>query len=116
METSTEDPRAMREAYALLGPTARANLEERAQRASRVQGSRVEPYQMLAEGRFGLKFRPKSMAVTAQGDRATVDVVGADPVEDRAAVHCAREGPSWRVEPELPEIAAPVRRPDGGLP
>ena len=61
MESGAEDPRAMREAYQLLGPHARANLKERADRASKGQGRRYEPFEMLAEGRFGLKFRPKTM-------------------------------------------------------
>ena len=103
----------MREAYALLGPSARANLEGRAQRASRVQGRRVEPFEMLAEGRFGLRFRPKSWQTSVVGDQATVDVVGSDPVNERAAVRCAHESSGWRVEPELPEISLPASR-DGG--
>ncbi len=113
METSTEDPRAMREAFVLLGPAARANLDERAQRASRVQGRRVEPYEMLAEGRFGLKFRPKAMVSRIEGDRAIVEVTGDAPMTEHAVVHCAREGASpgvWRVEPELPDVMALPRR------
>jgi hypothetical protein len=132
METSTEDPRAMREAFVLLGPAARANLDERAQRASRVQGRRVEAYEMLAEGRFGLKFRPKVMVSHVEGDRATVEVTGDDPVREHARVLCAREprgqepgdpgehdrdrapaparGSAWRVEPELPDVMALPRR------
>ena len=130
METSTEDPRAMREAFVLLGPAARANLDERAQRASRVQGRRVEAYEMLAEGRFGLKFRPKAMVSHIEGDRATVEVTGDDPVREHARVLCAREprgqepgepgeherdhapgkGGAWRVEPELPDVMALPRR------
>src|SRR3954452_21379089 len=73
MEASTEDGRAAREAYAILGPTARTNLERRAERASRVQGRQVEPYEMLAEGRFGLKFRPKQMTTRILDDQATVE-------------------------------------------
>jgi hypothetical protein len=111
MEEQDEDPRAAREAFALLGPSARANLEQRAERASRMMGRRVEPHEMLAEGRFGLKFRPKTMTSHVTGDRATVDVLGADPAE-RATVVCARgrsaeNRPAWRVEPELPEPPAP---------
>ena len=110
MEEQEEDPRAAREAFALLGPTARANLEQRADRASRMMGRRVEPHEMLAEGRFGLKFRPKTMTSHVTGDRATVDVTGSDPAE-HATVLCARivatdSKPAWRVEPELPEPPA----------
>jgi hypothetical protein len=101
MEAQPDDTRASREAFLLLGPQARANLEKRAERASRSMGRRVEPYEMLAEGRFGLKFRPKTMTSSIAGDRATVDVVGSEASE-RATVICAREPGGWRVEPELP--------------
>ncbi len=113
MESGAEDPHAMREAYGLLGPHARANLKERAERASKGQGRRYEPFEMLAEGRFGLKFRPKTMVAKIDGDDAFVDVRGDGP-EERATVHCMREGVAWRVEPELPEVLAPQKRGDGG--
>lgn len=113
MESAPDDPRASREAYQLLGPHARANLKERAERASRGQGRRYEPYEMLAEGRFGLKFRPKAMTAQTQGDEAVVLVRG-EGAEERAQVHCVREGASWHLEPELPDVAPPARRSDGG--
>ena len=103
----------MREAYALLGPTARGNLEQRAERASRVQGRRVEPYEILAEGRFGLKFRPKTMTTHVTDDRATVEVLGGEPLTEHATVQCAkdpRQPGAWRVEPNLPDVIAPPRR------
>jgi hypothetical protein len=113
MELSQEDPRAMRDAYALLGPDARANLEERAKRVTLAQGRRVEPYEMLADGRFGLRFQPRTMKVTTVGDHATVEVLGDDPANERASVRCVREAGVWHVEPELPEgVALPKR--DGG--
>jgi len=113
METSADDGRAMREAYLLMGPRARANLKDRAERASRGQGKRYEPHEMLAEAHFGLKFRPKSMTARIEGDEAFVEVRGEGP-EEKATVHCTREEGSWRVEPELPEVTQPTRRPDGG--
>lgn len=114
MEASGEDRRAAREAYALLGPKARANLEERAARASRVQGRTVEPHEMLAEGRFGLRFRPKTMTASIQGVDAVVEVRGGSPETERATVRCHLEGNGWRIEPGLPEIAPLLRREDGG--
>ncbi|WP_394823458.1 hypothetical protein [Pendulispora albinea] len=115
METSTRDPRAAREAYALLGPATRKNLEVRAERASRIQGRRFEPYEMLAEGRFGLRFRAKTMSVVGPvGEEARVDVVGTDPAVERATVRCAREQGVWRIEPELPEVTEVPRWRDGG--
>lgn len=113
MESGAEDPRAMREAYGLLGQRARSNLKERADRASKGQGRRYEPYEMLAEGRFGLKFRPKTMMSKIEGDDAFVEVRGDGP-EERASVRCIHEPAGWRVEPELPDVVAPQRRADGG--
>jgi hypothetical protein len=116
MEGSDDEAHAIRDAYALLGPVARANLEERAERASRLEGHRVEPWDMLAEGRFGLKFRPKSMVSHVEGDLATVAVTGDEPLSEHALVHCARvpgPPPGWRVEPDLPAVPAlPRRDPD----
>lgn len=108
MENGGDDPHAMSDAYRLLGPRARANLKERAERASRGQGRRYEPYEMFAAGRFGLNFRPKSMTSHAFGDTAVVDVRGESEGE-RAEVHCVRENDGWRIEPELPEVSTPVR-------
>ncbi|HEY8078132.1 MAG TPA: hypothetical protein VIF62_28590 [Labilithrix sp.] len=109
MESSSDDPHAMKDAYGLLGPHARANLKERAERAGRGQGKRYEPWEMLAEGRFGLKFRPKQMTSKIEGDGADVDVRG-DAPEDHAVVHCIREGASWRIDLEVPEPpTAPTR-------
>jgi len=112
MEDSADDPRAIREAYALLGPSARANLEERARRTSQLQGKRAEPWQMLADAHFGLHFRPKSMKASTVGDRATVEVLGSD-ANERASVRCVVENGAWRVEPELPEPVVLPKR-DGG--
>lgn len=108
MEIGAEDPDAMREAFRLLGPRARANLKERAERASRGQGRRYEPYEMLAAGRFALNFRPKSMASRIQGDHAVVDVRGEGP-DEHAEVQSVREADGWRLEPELPELTTPLR-------
>jgi hypothetical protein len=114
MEAATDDPRAMRDAWTLLGPVARANLQARAERASRVEGRRVEPFEMLAEGRFGLSFRPKSMTPTIKGDRASVEVTGSDPTNEHATVQCAHEANGWRVEPDLPEVVALPKRTESG--
>jgi hypothetical protein len=104
MEGSQDDPRDAREAYRLLGPAARANLAERAERASQMQGRRTEPYELFATGFFGLKFRPETMTATVSGDHATVAVTG-DHGAERASVTCVHEASGWRVEPELPPLA-----------
>jgi hypothetical protein len=103
MEQASDDPRLMRAAYGLLGPAARANLEERARRTSRLQGRQAQPWEMLAAGRFGLAFRPKAYRPTRVGDRASVEVFGAAPQAEHASVPCVQEAGGWRVEPGLPE-------------
>jgi hypothetical protein len=104
MEASSDDPHAIREAYDLLGPKARATLEERAKRTSQLQGRRFEPWQMLAAGRFGMRFRPKSMKALVADNHATVQIFGDEPDSERASVPCVFEGAAWRVEPELPPM------------
>ncbi len=103
MEGAEDDPRDMHRAYDLLGPAARAGLEARARHTSRLQGRQVQPWDMLAVGRFGLAFRPKTMHPAVVGDRAMVEVVGADPQNEHASVVCVREGSGWRIEPGFPE-------------
>lgn len=103
MEAAETDAREMRRAYGLLGPGGRANLEERARRTSRLQGRQVQPWDMLATGRFGVAFRPKTMRSKVVGDRASVEVLGADPQNERATVVCVHEGGGWRIEPEFPD-------------
>jgi hypothetical protein len=102
MEAASDDPRVMRRAYDLLGPASRTNLEARAHHTSLLQGRQVAPWEMLAAGRFGLAFRPKTMRSAIVGDRATVEVLGSEPTE-RASVVCVHEPGGWRIEPGLPE-------------
>ena len=90
------------------------NLGVRAVRASQVEGRHAQAFEMLAEGRFGLKFRPKAMHAALNGDDAVVDVTGDDPVSEHARVACVREADGWHVEPQLPEVTAPQCRRDGG--
>ncbi len=114
MEESAGDPAEAKVAFSLLGPRARQNLGARALRASQVEGRHAQAFEMLAEGRFGLKFRPKAMHDALDGDEAVVDVTGDDPGTEHARVTCVREADGWHVEPELPEVVAPQRRHDGG--
>jgi hypothetical protein len=104
MEAAGEDPRVMRKAYDLLGPAARANLTERARRTNELHARQLEPWDMLAAGCFGLAFRPKAMRSTVVGDRATVEVFGADPQNEHASVVCVHEATGWKIEPGLPEL------------
>jgi hypothetical protein len=103
LEAAEDDGHVMKEAYELLGPAARANLTERAHRVTELQGRQVQPWEMLASGRLGLAFRPKTMRSSIVGERATVEVVGADPQIEHVSVVCVREGEAWRIEPGLPD-------------
>jgi hypothetical protein len=98
-----DDPTAMRRAYDLLGPAARANLTRRARKTSLLQGRQVEPWDMLASGLFGLAFRPQATRVAVVGDRANVDVYGENPKTDHATVACVHANGGWRIEPGFPE-------------
>lgn len=102
MDSAGDDPASTRRAYALLGPSARANLSERARRTSELLGRHIEPWEMLAAGFFGVAFRPMSMRSTVVGDRAIVDVFGEDPRGEHATVSCIREGLTWKIEPSFP--------------
>ena len=100
VEGASTDPRMMVAAYDLLGPAARANLDERAKRASRLLGRQVKPEDMLVG--FGLGFRPKQWRRAVVGDHATVEVFGADPQNEHATLGCVKQGAVWRIEPTLP--------------
>jgi len=111
MDQPSSDNKQAQEAYALLGPETRANLEERAARASRAQGRHLESYEMLALGRFGLKFRPAAMHAQVDGDTAHVEVTGDDPTVDHATVRMTREATGWKVELDLIPLPPVQRRP-----
>lgn len=99
MDQSASDDRALRVAYELLASPARSSLERRAARVKTLAGQSFEPWQMLAQGRFRLRFSPASrrgMKETIEGDRATVTVTGTGEGE-RAEVPLVREKGQWRV-------------------
>ena len=47
-------------------------------------------------------FGQRRMHAKVVGDRASVEVLGADPQNERASVTCVREVGGWRIEPDLP--------------
>lgn len=104
MDRSDWDREALRDAYALLSPDARRGLEERAHTANTLSGRAFEPWEMLAQGRFRLRFAPRSrdgMVERIEGDRAVVVVTG-DRDGERAEVPMVREDGRWRIALELP--------------
>ncbi len=120
MDRSVVDERALQEAYRLLDRRAQSALTERAERASTLAGRRFEPWQMLAQGRFRLRFAPTApggMRERVEGDRAFVTVSGSGQGQ-RAEVPLVREQGRWRIALPIPTMrpaaAAPVEPPREG--
>jgi uncharacterized protein YbjT (DUF2867 family) len=108
------DPTEAKAVYDLLSPQTRQNLVQRARRASTTSGREIPPQDMLAPGRFSLRFEPRKMHTRIADDRAVVDVTGIDPETDRAEVPCVLEDGRWRIEIPLPPLAPVEKRPEPG--
>ncbi len=106
------DPKAARAAFELLWAPAQKNLTERATRASALAGRKVAPEEMLAPTRFSLRFEPKRLHATVDGDVATVLVSGEPSSHQQEQVRCVREQGRWRVVLDLPPLAPIHKRPD----
>ncbi|MCU0687424.1 MAG: hypothetical protein MUF34_35145 [Polyangiaceae bacterium] len=113
MKRLQSDPKDGRAVYELLSRPAQSNLAERAKRASAATGKRMGPEQMIAPAYFFPRFQAQRWATRAAGDRATVELLGVDPVEERASVPCVREEGHWRVDLALPSLPPVERRPPG---
>jgi hypothetical protein len=113
MEAASTGAVPMSDVYALLGPATRKNLADRASRAGKIQGRRIDPSDMLAPGRYALKFRPKSMTSQVSGEGATVTVTGYEASET-AEVALVRESGAYKVELDLPDVMPLPLRGDGG--
>ena len=96
-------------AVELLAASARANLEERARRASATSGRSVTPEEMLAPSRFYLSFQPRSWSTERGADWAVVTAEGDSPNE-RKQIRCVLEHGRWKVVLELPELPPLERR------
>lgn len=110
---------AIREAFELLDGAARRELGRRAERASTLSGRRFHPWDLIPQGRFRLRFRPRredAYRATVDGDRATVTVFGEAP-DQRADVPLVREDGRWRIALPIPGArrdAAPREAGDDG--
>ncbi len=114
MQASRTDATTRRRAFELLSSASRAALVERAQRASQLSGREIPPYELLAPGRFAMRFQfdPARLSSVIDGDHATV--VARSATGDRADVPMVREGGQWRVALRIPAVE-PYRSPaDGG--
>ncbi len=102
------EPGAARSALELLSEASRAELAERAARASVVAGGTVAPEDMLAPSYFLTEYPATRFVAEEDGDRARVAILGATPTE-RRVVDCVREEGAWRVDLAFPPLA-PIRK------
>ena len=109
MERSAVDEGSLQDAYALLDRGAQQGLQARADRARSLSGRAFEPWQMLAQGRFRLRFAPAPGGLHARmtGDRAVVVATGSAPGE-RAEIPLVRQAGAWRIELVLHALKAEV--------
>jgi hypothetical protein len=105
MDRSDLEARAREEAYALLSAESRERLERRAELATSLARRRFEPWEMLAQGRYRLRFEARAgdgIDTVTHGDRAEVIVRGQEGQEAR--VPMVREEGRWRIELHIPEM------------
>jgi len=95
MQESRYDDARRADAYALLDEATREELEERVARAEALGRAGLEPWEMLAMGRFRLAFEPRSMSARVEGGEGVVVVRGGD--SERAEVPVVQEPGGWRV-------------------
>lgn len=121
MGEAEDDPNARERAYALLARETRQRLASRARLAGALSSRQFQPWEMIVEGRYRLRFRPREsrgFEERIHGDRAIVIVRG-EGRSERAEVPLVREAGKWRVYLHVPE-SEPVRGPmsprvDGGI-
>jgi hypothetical protein len=107
MDRSVINESALKDAYALLDEQAQRELISRANRAGFLTGRKFEPWDMIAQGRFRLRFAPAEhagMHTTVSGDTAIVQVKS-ENTRSQAAVPLVREAGRWRVKLVLPTLA-----------
>ncbi len=105
MGEAQDDPRARERAFELLAPESKRRLSERARLAAALSGRHFEPWEMLVEGRYRLRFAPRDgrgFEERVDGDRAIV-VVHGQRSSARAEVPMVRDSGRWRVYLDVPE-------------
>lgn len=103
MDRAASDHEELARAFDLLTSAAQKGLAARAAKAHMLGGSKLEPWQMLVQGRFRLRFQPTSMTERVEGETAVVTVAGDGPGE-RADVPLIREGGRWKLALKLPAV------------
>lgn len=108
MDRSSGDADSLERAYTLLDRVSRQALDVRAAKAQTLAGRVYQPWQMLAEGHFRLRFTPERhrMRTKINGDRATVSVSDATG-QQTVQVPMAREDGAWRVVLNVPPMYQP---------
>ncbi len=85
-------------AFALLGPSTRAQLDAAAVKASTLSGRRrLAPVEMAAVGWFAPRFTAADVReLSRHGNQATVQVLGTHG--ERQEVQCVRSAAGWQIE------------------
>jgi hypothetical protein len=98
LRRADEDLERARRVVAALPASTRRDLEERAGRASVVLGRRVEAPELIVDAFVVLRFEPVRTTSAVKGDRAVVELFGANEAVEHGRVTCVREGDRWAVE------------------
>lgn len=109
MRRAHGDPADGERVVELIWEPARANLKERARRASALSGRVLLPGEMIVPSWFALHLSPERIESRRDGDWAEVTVHGAG--NESAQMRCVLEDGNWRVVLELPPLA-PIRHRD----
>ena len=108
MGEAEDNPAARARAFSLLSRDTRESLAQRARLAGALSGRRFAPWEMIVEGRYRLRFRPRErrgFETRVQGNHAIV-VVHGEGRSERAEVTMVREADKWRVQIHVPDTTA----------
>lgn len=108
MQRAEWDSSALEDAYAVLAPDVQRQLRERAELAGALAGREFAPWHMIAQGRFRLRFAPRTrngFQEQVRGKNAVVTVVGYRS-DQRARIHLLEVGEAWRLALDLPSPRA----------
>lgn len=110
MDRTAHDDAARKEAFVLLDEASQRELALRAERSSSLAGRTFAAWDMIAQGRFRMRFVPAEhaeMRATITGEDAVVHVKSDSG--RRAEVPLVREHGRWRIKLELLTLASSAR-------